>query len=154
VSDGGARLWIAFDPPARPIGGVLGSPKFVSVANTSTANNPITVYYEPAHVALCKLTLAPGEMERCFVQLSQHLDNGYFQVIATQPVVVGGNSQVPEIQYSQNADGTFSANPAMGTSQDVPLVWQEGCPPRHGSGCPTGATSITPTAGKNVGAAH
>jgi hypothetical protein len=148
VSNGGARLWMAFDPPARPSGGALGATKFVSVVNTSTANNPIAVYYEPAHVALCKLTLGPEEIERCFVQVSQHLEDGYFQVIAAQPVLVGGNSQVPEIRYEKSPSGTFSADTSTGTTQDVPLVWQQGCPPRHGSGCPTGASSVTP--GKNV----
>jgi hypothetical protein len=149
TSYGGGRLWIAFDPPARPIGGVLGETKFVSVLNTSTANNALTVYYEPAHFPLCRLTLAPGELRNCDVQISQHLENGYFQVIAAQSVLMGGNSKVPEIRYEQNANGTFSANTSGGSTQDVPLVWQQGCAPKRGSGCPTGATSIT--IGKNVG---
>jgi len=148
TSNGGGRVWIAFDPPARQIGGVLGPRKFVAVVNTSNANNPVTVFYEPGHVTICQRTLAPGEMGSCTVQASRPLENGYIQVIAAQPVLMGGNSQVPEIRYEQNPNGTFSANTSGGSTQDVPLVWQQGCAFVRNSGCPTGATSVNPA--KNV----
>jgi hypothetical protein len=63
---------------------------------------------------------------------------------------MGGRSEVPVIQYVQNPNGTFSAETSKGTIQNVPLVWQQGCPPSHGSGCPVGAISVQP--GKNVSA--
>lgn len=149
VSNGGARQWIAFDPDGRSIGPVQFLSKTVSIANTSTAGNAFTIYYEPAHIAICAGALGAGGTSLCGIQPTQHLSGGYFQVIAAQPVLMGGRSEVPVLQYAQNPDGSYGADTSRGTIQNIPLVWQQGCPPRHGSGCPDGSLSIGGT--KNVG---
>jgi hypothetical protein len=142
VSNGGARQWVAFDPDGRSIGPVQFLSKTVSIVNTSTAGNAFTVYYEPAHIAICGGTLGAGAMSLCGVQPTQHLAGGYFQVIAAQPVLMGGRSEVPVIRYAQNPQGTYGADTSTGTIQNIPLVWQQGCPPRHGSGCPVNSISV------------
>ncbi len=74
----------------------------------------------------------------CGAQSTQHLENGFFQVVAARPVVMGGRSEVPTIDYQQQPDGTFGAEPAKGTIQNIPFNWQQGCAPFAGSGCPSG----------------
>ena len=151
VSNGGARYWIAFDPQGRTIGPVQFLSKIVTIVNTSTANNGFTVYYEPAHVAICGTTLAAGAMTRCGVQSSQQqqLSGGYFQVIAAQPVLMGGYTEVPTLSYAQESPtGPFGAETTKGTVQNIPLNWQQGCPPRKGAGCPV--SQIQGTAGKGT----
>jgi hypothetical protein len=152
VINGGARQWIAFDPDGRQIGPVQFLSKTVSIVNTSNASNAFTLYYEPAHLAICAGTLGAGAMSLCGVQPTQHLSGGYFQVIAAQPVLMGGRSEVPTIRYVQNPDGSYGADTSTGAIQNIPLVWQQGCPPRHGSGCPENSLSTGVT--KNVGAKH
>jgi hypothetical protein len=141
ISNGGARQWIAFDPDGRTIGPVQFLSKTISIVNTSNASNAFTIYYEPAHVAICAATLGPGASSLCGVQPTQHLSGGYFQVIAAQNVLMGGRSEVPTIRYAQNPDGSYGADTSGGTIQNVPLTWQQGCPPRHGSGCPVNAAT-------------
>ena len=150
VSNGGARQWIAFDPDGRTIGPVQFLSKTVSIVNTSTATGSYTIYYEPAHLPICAGGLGAGQMTLCGVQSTQHLSGGYFQVIASEPVLMGGRSEVPVLRYVQNADGTYGADTSQGTIQNIPLVWQQGCPPRKGSGCPEGniATGVKKVASK------
>jgi hypothetical protein len=158
VSNGGARQWIAFDPQGRTIGPVQFLSKIVTIVNTSTANNGFSVYYEPQHVLLCASTLGAGTMTRCGVQTSQQqqLSGGYFQVIAAQPVLMGGYTEVPTLSYAQEGPtGPFIAETTKGTIENIPLVWQQGCPPRKGTGCPVSPTSgVTVKGVKNVKAKH
>ncbi|HEY2216985.1 MAG TPA: hypothetical protein VGH21_05785 [Solirubrobacteraceae bacterium] len=158
VSNGGARQWIAFDPQGRTIGPVQFLSKIVTIVNTSTASNGFSVYYEPQHVLLCGTTLAAGAMTRCGVQSSQQqeLSGGYFQVIAAQPVLMGGYTEVPTLSYAQESPtGPFGAETTKGTIQNIPLIWQQGCPPRKGTGCPVSPTSGVAVKGtKNVKAKH
>jgi hypothetical protein len=138
VTNGGARQWVAFDPEGRSIGPVQFLSKTISVISTSTARNSFTLYYEPAHTLICASAVGPAPV-LCGVQPSVHLSGGYFQVIATQPVLVAGHSDVPVISYAQEPNGTYGADATKGTIQNIPLLWQQGCPPRVGSGCPVTA---------------
>ncbi len=85
LSNGGARQWVSFDPEGREIGPVQFLSKIVRIANTSTATNRFTIYYEPAHTPICVGTLAAGQAFLCGVQPTTHLSGGYFQVIAARP---------------------------------------------------------------------
>ncbi len=59
------------------------------------------------------------------MQPSQRLSGGYFQVIAEQPVLMGGYSDTPVMNFVQNRQsGVFGADPANGTVQHVPFIWQ------------------------------
>src|SRR5438270_7432073 len=139
ITNGGARMWLAFDPEGRTIGQVQFLQKIVTVVNTSNAANTYTIYYEPQHITVCAGTLAAGGTSLCGVQPTQHLSGGYFQVIAAQPVLMGGHSDMPVIRYAQQSpNGPFGADPSTGMIQNIPFVWQQGCPPRPGSGCPNG----------------
>ncbi|MDQ6629626.1 MAG: hypothetical protein M3Z29_14475 [Pseudomonadota bacterium] len=139
VSNGGARQWIAFDPDGRTIGPVQFLSKTISIVNTSNVANKFTIFYEPQHLAICGGTLGAGGATLCGVQSTQHLSGGYFQVIATEPVLMSGHSDVPVIRYFQESPtGPFGADPSTGVIQNIPFVWQQGCPPRPGSGCPDG----------------
>jgi hypothetical protein len=152
VTNGGARQWVAFDPEGRTIGPVQFLSKTISIVSTSTARNSFTLYYEPAHVHICSGPIGPSPT-LCGVQPNVHLSGGYFQVIATQPVLVAGHSDVPVITYAQEANGTYGADATKGTIQNIPLLWQQGCPPRVGSGCPV--TALPTTGGVNkVQATH
>jgi hypothetical protein len=148
VRNGGARHWVAFNPVGRNLGPVQFLQKTVLIVNTSTAPNAFKIFHEPAHVLFCSGTLAPGTSALCGTQPTQRFDGGYFQVIAAEPVLVGGQSDTPVMGFAQQANGTFGANPSTGTILIVPLVWQEGCPPRRGSGCPDG--SVTAGTGGTV----
>jgi hypothetical protein len=53
ISNGGARMWLAFDPEGRTIGPVQFLQKIVTIANTSNAANAFTVFYEPQHLSIC-----------------------------------------------------------------------------------------------------
>ncbi len=150
VSNGGAREWIAFDPDGRTIGPVQFLAKTVTIISTSTAANSFTLYYEPMHLRICAGAVGPTPTV-CGVQPTTHLSGGYFQVIAKQPVLVGGRSEVPVLSYAQQSDGSYGADTSKGIIQNIPFVWQQGCPPRKGAGCPV---SVIPTdgVGKNVSA--
>jgi hypothetical protein len=139
VTNGGARQWIAFDPDGRSIGPVQFLSKTVSLVSTSTASGKFSVYYEPQHLLICAGTIGGGGNTLCGVQSATHLSGGYFQVISATPVLMGGHSDVPVLSYSQEPNGTYVADTAKGTIQNMPLVWQQGCPPRVGSGCPVTA---------------
>ncbi len=139
--NGGARQWVAFNPVGRDLGPVQFLQTTVAIVNTSTAPSKFTIFHEPAHVQLCAGTLAPGASSLCGGQPTQRFGRGYFQVIATEPVLMGGQSDVPVMGFAQEANGTFGANPSTGTILVVPLVWQQGCPPRQGSGCPDGSVT-------------
>jgi hypothetical protein len=141
VHNGGARHWVAFNPVGRNLGPVQFLQNTVLVVNTSTAPNAFTIFHEPAHVRYCSGTLAPGASILCGTQPTQRFIGGYFQAIAAEPVLIGGQNDVPVMEFAQQANGTFGANPSTGTILIVPLVWQEGCPPRRGSGCPDGSVT-------------
>jgi hypothetical protein len=154
VTNGGARQWIAFDPEGRSIGPVQFLSKTISIISTTTASNSYTLYYEPMHLLICSGGVGPSPV-LCGVQTTTHLSGGYFQVIATQPVLVSGHSDVPVLSYQQEPNGTYGADTSKGLIQNIPLVWQQGCPPRKGSGCPL--TALPTNAGaktKGVKAAH
>jgi hypothetical protein len=84
----------------------------------------------------------------------QELSGGYFQVIAAQPVLMGGYTEVATLSYAQESPtGPFGAETTKGTIQNIPLVWQQGCPPRKGTGCPVSPT-VAVKGTKNVKAKH
>ena len=139
MTNGGAKQWIAFDPDGRSIGPVQFLSKTVSLVSTSTASGKFTIYYEPQHLLICGGTIGGGGNTLCGVQPTTHLSGGYFQVISATPVLMGGRSEVPTLSYTQEKDGTYGADTSKGTIQNIPLVWQQGCPPRKGSGCPVTA---------------
>jgi hypothetical protein len=139
VTNGGAKQWIAFDPDGRSIGPVQFLSKTVSLVSTSTGSGKFSVYYEPQHLLICAGTIGGGGNTLCGVQPTTHLSGGYFQVISATPVLMGGRSEVPTLSYTQEKDGTYVADTSKGTIQNIPLVWQQGCPPRKGSGCPVTA---------------
>ena len=142
VTNGGAKQWIAFDPDGRTIGPVQFLSKTISIVSTSTASGKFSVYYEPQHLLICAGTIGGGANTLCGVQPTTHLSGGYFQMISATPVLMGGRSEVPTLSYSQEKDGTYVADTSKGTIQNIPLIWQQGCPPRHGSGCPV---TVLPT---------
>ena len=139
VSNGGAKQWIAFDPDGRSIGPVQFLSKTISIVSTSTGSGKYSIYYEPQHLLICAGTIGGGGNTLCGVQPTTHLSGGYFQMISATPVLMGGRSEVPTLSYSQEKDGTYVADTSKGTIQNIPLVWQQGCPPRRGTGCPVSA---------------
>ncbi|HEX3801219.1 MAG TPA: hypothetical protein VHV75_00105 [Solirubrobacteraceae bacterium] len=148
AGSGGARFWIAFDPGGREIGPVQFLSKQVQILNTTSAPNAFTIFYKPqqgAAIVFCKGTLGSAELLVCGAQSSQHLQLGYFEVVAARPVLMGGRSEVPTIGYQQEPNGTFGAETAKGTIQNIPFNWQQGCAPFSGSGCPTTAVAIQPS---------
>lgn len=136
VTNGGARDWIAFDPDARTIGPVQFLSKTFTIIGTSTAGGKFTLYYEPEHKLICSGAAGPGAVTRCGVQPNVQLSGGYFQLISATPVLAAGRVEVPTLSYSQEANGKYIADTSKGTIQNIPLIWQQGCPPRPGSGCP------------------
>ena len=141
AGSGGARFWIAFDPAGREIGPVQFLQKQVQILNTTSAANAFTIFYKPAHAAaivFCKGTLGGAELAVCGAQPTQHLEGGFFQVVAARPVVMGGRSEVPTISYQQQPNGTFGAETTKGTIQNIPFNWQQGCAPFSGPGVPVG----------------
>ncbi len=153
VTNGGAKDWIAFDPDGRTIGPVQFLAKTISIVSTSTASGKFTLYYEPQHLLICAGTVGGGGNTLCGVQPTVHLSGGYFQMISASPVLMGGRSEVPTLSYAQEKDGTYVADTSKGTIQNIPLIWQQGCPPRQGSGCPVTALP-TNTGVKKVSAKH
>ena len=160
VSNGGAKQWVAFDPTGRNIGPVQFLVRHVTIVNTSNAPNTFQISYEPTHFLLCAGTLGAGQMNLCGVQPKQQLFGGYFQVVAAHSVLMGGQIDAPVIRFVQNSppftnaapNGGFGADPSTGIIQLIPLVWQQGCPPRHGSGCPDErARETAPRSGHGAG---
>jgi hypothetical protein len=148
AGSGGARFWIAFDPGGREIGPVQFLSKQVQILNTTSATNAYTIFYKQEQgptIVFCKGALGPAELFVCGEQSSQHLQYGYFQVVAARPVLMGGRSEVPTIGYQQEGNAKFGAETAKGTIQNIPFNWQQGCAPFSGSGCPTNAVAIQPT---------
>jgi hypothetical protein len=145
VSNGGAQYWVAFDPNGRTLGNAQFLTKRIVVLNTSSATNTFTIYYEPQHTTICTQTLAAGGMTTCGLMSTPAMVNGYFQVIAAAPVLVGGSSDTPFMNFTQDAQGNFGADPSHGAVISVPFDWREGCPPRPGTGCPDGITTAAPT---------
>ena len=139
-SNGGSPYWIAFDPNGRALGNVQFLSKRFMVVNVSNATNAFTITYEPAHTTLCSGTLQPGAMTICGTQSTPAMVNGYIQVVAAEPVVVGGSSDTPFMNFFQeDPNGKFGADPAHGTVISMPFEWLPGCPPRPGTGCPDGS---------------
>jgi hypothetical protein len=149
-SNGGSQYWVAFDPVGRTLGNVQFLTKRISVLNTSAVANAITIYYEPQHILFCQQTLQPGQMTICGQMSSPQMVNGYFQVVAAQPVIVGGSSDTPVMNFSQDPQGNFIADPSHGTVFAMPFDWQPGCPPRGADGCPTGDLVAGPPAGSGI----
>jgi hypothetical protein len=152
ASNGGARQWLAFDFSGRFVmGDVQFLQKIIVIVNTSNVSNPFKIFYEPQHIAFCAGTLAPGANTLCGAQPTQHLSGGYFQVIAAQPVLMGGHSDVPVMRYTQDHQGINGADPSTGIVQYIPFVWQQGCPPRQGVECPNGGVApVGPVTGEVV----
>ena len=71
----------------------------------------------------------------------------YFQVIASQPLLVGGTSDTAYMSYTQQGGANGEADTSRGLVISVPLTWQQGCPPRPGNGCPDGRVAIDPNGG-------
>jgi hypothetical protein len=151
VNNGGAKQWIAFDPEGRTIGPVQFLSKTISIVSTSTGSGKYSIYYEPQHLLICAGTIGGGGNTLCGIQPTTHLSGGYFQVISATPVLMGGRSEVPTLSYFQEKDGTYAADTSKGTIQNIPFIWQQGCPPRRGSGCPVSALP-TNTGAKKVSA--
>jgi hypothetical protein len=143
-SNGGSQYWIAFDPNGRTLGNVQFLTKRILVLNTSNAPNAFTIFYEPQHTKFCAATLEPGAMTTCGQMSTPAMVGGYFQVVAAEPVLVGGSSDTPFMNFTQDAQGNFGADPSHGTVISVPFAWQQGCPPPV-TGCPDGPTAVGPT---------
>jgi hypothetical protein len=155
VTNGGAKDWIAFDVDARSIGPVEFLSETFTIVSTSTAGGKFTLYHEPDHKLICQGAVGGGSLTRCGVQSPQipTLDGGYFQMISASPVLMTGRVEVPEFAYAQEANGKYIADISKGTIANLPLIWQAGCPPRAGSGCPV--TNLPTNVGvKKVAAKH
>jgi hypothetical protein len=146
-ANGGAREWVAFDllvgVPVRPQ--TLNLTRTVRLVNTSTARNTYTVTYErpgrPDRITICTGALAAGEAKTCtnVGRASGGFIDGYLQVRASQPLLVGGTIDLPVLDYEQVGGST----PRLkflnrGTVQRLQYDWQPGCPPKPGGGCPSG----------------
>jgi hypothetical protein len=138
VTNGGAKDWIAFDPDTRSIGPVQFLSKTFTILSTSTASGKFTLYYEPQHKLICSGAVGGGSLTRCGVQPAEAttLSGGYFQMISASPVLMSGRIEAPEFAYFQEANGKYAADTSKGTIANLPLTWQQGCPPRAGTGCP------------------
>ena len=143
-ANGGAREWVAFDP-------LVGVPvkaqtvnlmRTVRLVNTSTAPAAYTVTYErpgrPDRISICTGALQAGEARTCTSvgRASSGFVDGYLQVRASQPLIVGGSIDLPVLDY-ELAGGN---NPRLkslnrGTMQRLLYDWQPGCPPKPGTGC-------------------
>lgn len=151
TANGGAREWIAFDP-------VVGSPiraqtlnmlRNLRIANTSTASSTYVITFErqgrAARIPLATGVLQPGESRNAAVlgRVSSGFVDGYIQVRATQPVLVGGHVDLPVQDYEQQGSDSSPRLKFLnrGTVQRVQLDFRPGCPPKPGSGCPT--TGVT-----------
>ena len=153
-SNGGAKEWVAFDPVTTVTSTAqsLNMIRIIKLASTSTAASSFSVTYErtsnPARVNICSGTLQPGQIKVCggVGRASNGFADGYIQVRASQPLVVGGYIDLPVQAWEQKGSGTstrlkFSDN---GTLTRVQYEWQQGCPIKSGSGCPTGQPVFTP----------
>ena len=85
--------------------------------------------------------LQAGETKTCtnVGRASGGFVDGYVQVRASQPLLVGGYIDLPVLDYEQVGGGT----PRLkflnrGTVQRLHYDWKPGCPPKPGGGCPTG----------------
>jgi hypothetical protein len=144
-SNGGGQYWVAFDPNGRNIGNVGFMSKRIFLVNTSNQLNAFTIYDEPAHTRICAQTLGPGQTGECDVQPGPPVFGDYFQVIAAQPVLMGGTSDTAYMSYTQQGAANGLADTSHGLVISVPLIWQQGCPPSPGNGCPDGRAANLPT---------
>jgi hypothetical protein len=148
-ANGGANEWVAFDPlvgvPVRAQ--TLNTTRIVRLVNTSTAPATYTVTYErpgrPDRLTICTGVLQAGEAKSCTSvgRSSSGFVDGYIQVRGSQPLLVGGHIDLPVLDYELSGGNT----PRLkflnrGTVQRLPYDWHPGCPPKPGSGCPTGPT--------------
>jgi len=151
TANGGARELVAFDP-------VVGAPikaqslnmlRYVRLANTSTASSTYNVAFERQgrsdRFPICTGVLQPGQARTCVIlgRVSSGFVDGYIQVRATQPVLVGGHVDLPVQDYEQQGSDSSPRLKFLnrGTVQRVQLDFRPGCPPKPGSGCPT--TGVT-----------
>jgi hypothetical protein len=142
VSNGGARDWVAFTN-ARLLNtdGTLSFEKVISIVNTSTALNGYAVAFiggDGKRTLVCGGKLARGAQAICYLDHAERFATGYFQASAAYPVVMGGSEQTANKQRFQDQAG-LHFNDQVGVTQ-IPLDWQQGCPPKSGTGCPTGLT--------------
>jgi hypothetical protein len=154
IANGGQKQWVAFDPLVS----VASTPqtknmiRIVMLVNTSTAPNTYSVTYEhtsgPNRLNICTGTLQPGQRRDCggVGRASSGFIDGYFQVRGTQPLIAGGYIDLPVQDWEPlgGANGQRLKSLDRGTIQRLPFDWQPGCPPRAGSGCPTGQPVISP----------
>jgi hypothetical protein len=150
-SNGGGQYWVAFDPNGRNIGNVGFMSKRIFLVNTSNQLNAYSIYDEPAHTRICAETLGPGQTGECDVQPGPPIFGDYFQVIAAQPVLVGGTSDTAYMSYTEQGAANGLADTSHGLVISVPLIWQQGCPPAPGNGCPDGRAAPLPTAPATTG---
>jgi hypothetical protein len=144
ASNGGARDWVAFTN-ARLVNtdNTLSFEKAISVVNTSTAVNGYAVAFisgtDGKRTVVCGGKLARGAQATCFIDHAERFSTGYFQASAAYPVVMGGSEQTANKQRVQDQAG-LHFNDQVGVTQ-IPLDWQQGCPPKAGTGCPAGVTA-------------
>ena len=147
TANGGAREWVAFDPVVgNPIKAqTLNMLRNIRIANTSTASSTYTITFERQgradRIQLAAGVLQPGESRNVAAlgRVSGGFVDGYIQVRATQPVLVGGHVDLPVQDYEQQGS---DSSPRLkfsnrGTVQRVQLDFRPGCPPKPGSGCST-----------------
>lgn len=162
VANGGAKEWVAVDADTRFVTG-LNVKKFFAAVNTSNQRSVVNITYvrNLKRKPVCGFTLSPGERGGCSESSRQDagsstgpgIGSGYVQVRATQPVIMGGYTQVPLPGYHETtptsqrfefAGPGFDAT-GVGPIQVVPFDWQPGCPPILSSGC-AGSPTVTPPA--------
>jgi hypothetical protein len=141
IVNGGARFWVAEDE-ARLLAPTIS--KRIKISNTTTASNSFAITYEregfrPARLGVCSGTLNAGQTRICDVQYRQSSSShsysgGYFQVRASQAVVVGGHNWAPAPRWE--FEGGRTRTTREGIVEQIPYIWQQGCPPKAGSGCP------------------
>jgi hypothetical protein len=149
LANGGAREWVASDHPGSFQG--LNATKQIVLINTSTEQNSYVVTYErnsaPPRRRICTGTLGAGQRAACQVSglPPSGPTLGYFQVRSSQPLLPGGYTQVPvrgweegtrRVRGRVQGTGRYHFVNTPGVVQHVPYDWQQGCPPKAGSGCP------------------
>jgi hypothetical protein len=145
-NNGGAVSWVAIDSGER---GTLvdNLVKDVEILNTGKKKNAFEVTYHNDRIrTICKGTLNPGAMQKCTVPIhvtgSQVIiANGYFQAIATYPVVMSGSRQEPIRTWTEVSGDRAPDGP--GVIQQVPYDWRQGCPATTPK-CPGSPTAPPP----------
>jgi hypothetical protein len=144
ISNGGAREWVAFEPLVTVVSthqsfNIL---RLFQIVNTSTERSTYTITLErttaPLRITICTGTLQPGQRKVCggVGRARNGYADGYYQVRASQPVLMGGHVNLPQEDYELVTSGTPRLRfKDRGTIQHLPFDWQQGCPPKAGTGC-------------------